>query len=135
MPISRADEKVPVADIEDLPEQIDSGELLTKIVTSMEQSRFYARHGTTLGDFADELGMPAYKLRASINTGLGYRNFNQFLNHYRIVEASERLVSEPELPVLSIALDVGFKSLSSFNKMFKAQQNQTPTEFRGTRPG
>ncbi len=105
--------------------------LLEKVTVLMETSRFYARHSVTLGDLAEEVGAPAYRLRHAINSGLGYRNFNQFLNEYRIREASLRLISQPELPILSIALDVGFRSLSSFNKAFREIQKQTPSAFRG----
>lgn len=108
------------------PETFD----VSAIEQMVEQERFYANHGATLGDLADKLSMPAYKLRAAINQGLGYRNFNQFLNHYRIREASRRLRSEPSLPILTIALDVGFKSLSSFNKSFRDAHDCTPTEYR-----
>lgn len=74
--------------------------------------------------------MTEHKLRRLINKELGYRNFNQYLNRYRIDEASKRLISEADLPILTIALDVGFNSLSSFNKAFKEKHQQTPTEFR-----
>ena len=60
---------------------------------------------------------------------MGYRNFNQFLNHYRIEEASRRLL-ESTVPVSTIALDIGYGSLSSFNAAFKARYNMTPTEYR-----
>jgi AraC-like DNA-binding protein len=34
------------------------------------------------------------------------------------------------LPVLSIALDNGYRSLSPFNKAFKEIKGMTPTEYR-----
>lgn len=91
--------------------------------------RFYANHGATLDDLALALGIPAYRLRKLINGQLGHRNFNQFLNHYRIREASERLRTESS-PILTIALDVGFKSLSSFNAAFRAKHGETPSAWR-----
>lgn len=113
------------------PESFD----VSMIQRAVEQERFYANHGATLADLADTLNIPAYKLRAAINQGLGYRNFNQFLNHYRIREASERLRSEDALPILTIALDVGFKSLSSFNKSFRDAHDCTPSEYRTAADG
>ncbi len=92
--------------------------------------RLYATHGVTIGDLAGQINLPEYKLRTIINRQMGYRNFNQFLNFYRIKEASTRLLEQRELPILTIALDIGFKSLSSFNKAFKDIHEQTPSEFR-----
>jgi AraC-like DNA-binding protein len=88
--------------------------------------------GLTIGQLAKELDIQEYKLRQMINSQLGYRNFSDFLNSYRIKETAERLRDETNkhLPILTIALDVGFRSLSSFNKAFKATFGQTPTEYR-----
>jgi AraC-like DNA-binding protein len=95
----------------------------------MTVQRFYARHGATIGDLAHELGMPEYRLRRLINKSMGFSNFNQFMNSYRIREAAERLDGS-DLPILTIALDVGFKSISAFNKSFREQFHQTPSGYR-----
>jgi len=88
--------------------------------------------GLTLGELASQVDVPQYRLRQAINGGLGYRNFSDFLNSYRVREAAERLASpeHAQLPVLTIAMDAGFRSLSSFNKAFKAVHQQTPTTWR-----
>ena len=104
--------------------------LIERIVGAMQQDRFYARPGVTLEHLGEHLRVPVYQLRRAINRSMGYRNFNQFINHYRIEEASHRLKNEQSLPILSIALDVGFKSLSSFNQAFRATHGCTPTDFR-----
>jgi AraC-like DNA-binding protein len=71
-----------------------------------------------------------------INQGLGYRNFNDFLHHYRIREACARLqrAEDAHVPVLSIALDVGFGSIGPFNRAFKARVGMTPTAYRRSAP-
>lgn len=103
---------------------------IQRIEHAMQENRFYAQHGATIADLADVLEMPAHRLRPIINQQLGFRNFNQFLNHYRIIEASARLTSEPNLPILTIALDSGFKSISSFNTAFRNTHQQTPSQYR-----
>jgi len=103
---------------------------IEQIVHQLTTERFYGRHGATLADLAEVLSLPPYKLRTIINQHMNYRNFNQFLNHYRIAEASERLITEAKLPILTIALDTGFNSLSSFNKAFREHHQQTPSDFR-----
>lgn len=102
----------------------------TRVIAAMEQDRLYANHGITLADLASHLNIPVHRLREVINKELGHRNFNQFLNQYRIREAADRLGREKHLPILSIALDVGFKSLSSFNAAFRQAHGMTPGEHR-----
>ena len=82
------------------------------------------------------LGLPEYRLRRLINQALGYRNFNSFVNHYRIAEAKAALADprQAEVPVLTIALDAGFSSLGPFNRAFKAETGMTPSEYRRLKP-
>ena len=109
--------------------------LVENLQRMVEADAAYREMGLTIGQLANRLEVPEYRLRQTINAGLGYRNFNDFLNSYRIKEAAERL-SDPEqkdLSVLAIALDIGFRSLSSFNKAFKTTYQTTPTAFRRER--
>ena len=83
----------------------------------------YGEHGLTITRLAEMLHIKEYKLRRIINGEFGYRNFNDFLNQHRVAEAARRLIA-PEtrrLPVLTIALDVGYSSLGPFNRAFKQQ--------------
>jgi AraC-like DNA-binding protein len=98
----------------------------------MSVERAYRREGLTIGSLSAELGVPEYRLRQLINEGLGHRNFNAFLNRYRIEEAKAAL-ADPEqrqVPVLTIAMDAGFQSVGPFNRAFRATTDLTPTEFR-----
>jgi AraC-like DNA-binding protein len=106
--------------------------LLRRLEKLMTVERIYRREGLTIKLLSIELGVPEYRLRQLINEGLGYRNFNTFLNHYRIGEAKAALVDpeQVEVPVLTIAMDTGFQSIGPFNRAFKAATNLTPTEFR-----
>jgi AraC-like DNA-binding protein len=106
--------------------------LLRRLEQLMTVERIYRRERLTIGSLAAELGVPEYRLRQLINEGLGYRNFNAFLNHYRIGEAKAALVDpeQVEVPVLTIAMDTGFQSIGPFNRAFKAATDLTPTEFR-----
>ena len=106
--------------------------LLRRLEQLMTVERVYRREGLTIRSLSAELGVPEYRLRQLINEGLGYRNFNAFLNHYRIEEAKAALVDpeQVEVPVLTIAMDTGFQSIGPFNRAFKAATDLTPTEFR-----
>ena len=98
----------------------------------MTVERIYRQEGLTIGVLAARLGLTEYRLRQAINEGLGYRNFNAFLNRYRLDEARAALAdpTQREVPVLTIALDAGFQSIGPFNRAFKADTGLTPTEFR-----
>jgi len=106
--------------------------LAEKLVRSMEQDRTYLTEGLTIRNLATMLGEQEYRLRRVINGQLQFRNFNDFVNQYRIREACTRLAdpAEARLPVLSIALDLGFRSLGPFNRTFKEATGQTPSDYR-----
>lgn len=91
---------------------------------------FHRTEGLTVRELATRLEEREYKVRRAINGALGYRNFNAFLNQYRVAEARRRLLEEPELPVLRLAMDLGYRSLAVFNKAFKEATGRTPTGFR-----
>ncbi|WOH37721.1 helix-turn-helix domain-containing protein [Thalassotalea fonticola] len=105
---------------------------LVKLKNVMVNECLYRQEGLTISKLASHVAIQEYKLRTIINGALGYRNFNDFLNHYRITEVSEKLSCEQfkSTPILTLALESGFRSLSSFNKAFKMTHNATPSEFR-----
>lgn len=105
--------------------------LKERLETAMAEG-VYRRSGLTIADLADHLAVPEHRLRALINRRLGYRNFSAFLNRHRIGEAQDILADRDRvsLPVLTIAMDLGYNSLPSFNRAFREATDMTPTEFR-----
>ncbi len=106
--------------------------LVAALQRAMEHDRAYRQDGLTIGRLAHEHGVPEYRLRRVINRGLGHRNFNSFLNRYRIADAKAGLgdPGQAQVPILTIALDAGFNSLGPFNRAFRAEAGMTPTEYR-----
>lgn len=103
-----------------------------RLVAAMEDERYYREQGLGIGELAAKLNVPEHQLRALINKGLGYRNFASFLNQYRLAEAKTAL-ADPEqarTPILTIAMDVGYASLATFNRAFKSEEGVTPSAFR-----
>ena len=126
---------------EPVPERTVSGTVAddnryrARLLALMQQEKIYRRERLTIGALARELGLPEYRVRRVINQQLGYRNFNTFVNTFRIDEAC-RVLSDPaheRLPILNLALDLGFGSLGPFNRAFRAQVGQTPTDYRRAR--
>ncbi|GGA85099.1 transcriptional regulator [Neiella marina] len=92
----------------------------------------YLENGLTIGKLSEQLKLPEHRLRKLINEGLGYKNFSSYLNSYRIPQACQMLKDRDnaEKPILSIALELGFGSISPFNRAFKQATGNTPTEYR-----
>ncbi len=94
--------------------------------------QLYQEQGLTIKRLADQMQAPEHQVRALINQILGFRNFSSFLNTYRIAYAKDRLkdISQANVLVLTIAMDAGYASLSSFNRAFRDCENETPSDFR-----
>lgn len=103
--------------------------LKQKINEMMDIQKSYKETGLTLSRLSETLSASEQRLRTTINQTMGFRNFNQFLNHYR-VNAATQLIADSDDPIASIAMDVGYNSLSAFNKAFKEVHGITPREFR-----
>ncbi len=102
---------------------------LEELERAMTEGRAYRREGLSVAELAQTMRMPEAGLRELINQRLGFRNFNDFLHHHRLREATERLARE-DLPILSIALECGYGSIGPFNRAFKQRMGVTPTEYR-----
>jgi AraC-like DNA-binding protein len=110
----------------------EDGKLLEALRRTMEEDKAYREEGLSIGSLAGRLGMAEHGLRRLINQRLGYRNFNAFLNFYRLDDVMGALAdpAQESVPILTIALDAGFQSLGPFNRAFKAHTAMTPSEFR-----
>ena len=61
------------------------------------------------------------------STGL---NFTDYVSRIRI-EKAKNLLLNPNLRVSEIAFEIGFQSLTHFNRVFKKIVGESPTEYRG----
>ncbi len=61
-------------------------------------------------------------------------NFTDYLSRVRI-EKAKNLLLNPNLRISEIAFEVGFQSLTHFNRVFKKLLGQSPTEYRAQLPG
>ncbi|RTD92402.1 AraC family transcriptional regulator [Variovorax atrisoli] len=106
--------------------------LAASLQHAMAVEHAYRSEDLSIATLAARLSVPEYRLRRLINQRLGHRNFNAFINGFRLAEATAALAdsSKRELPVLTIALTAGFQSIGPFNRAFKAATGLTPTEFR-----
>ncbi|XDD50565.1 helix-turn-helix domain-containing protein [Leptospira sp. WS92.C1] len=112
-------------------EPIDES-LLKKLNALLNNEKIYLKENLTILKLARQLNAQEKRVRRLINQGLGYKNFNEFLNHYRIQEAKAILAdsTKGDLQVLRIAMDLGYGSLAPFNRAFREIVGMTPSDFR-----
>lgn len=106
--------------------------LAAALQEAMEQRHIYRSDNLSITSLAAQLAVPEYRLRRLINQRLGHRNFNAYVNGYRLAAARAALADPAQCarPILSIALESGFQSIGPFNRAFKADTGCTPSEFR-----
>lgn len=104
---------------------------LGRIRDLMEDGAYLAP-GLSIGELAQQLGLPEHRARKLINGALGYRNFAAFVNDYRIAEAKRRLAQADfvHTQITSLAFDLGYGSLAPFNRAFKERAGLSPSEYR-----
>jgi len=101
-----------------------------RLLKFMEDEHPYLDNEVTIYSLAAQMKLPPYILSQLINQHSG-KNFFDFINHYRVeqVKGKIRDQSHYSQTLLAIALDCGFNSKSSFNRVFKKMTDQTPREF------
>lgn len=105
--------------------------IIEELLDAMEKEKLYLNHELTLGELANQLNIHAHQLSKLINENLN-KNFFEFVNEFRIKEY-KRLVANPKnkhISILGLAMDAGFNSKASFNRIFKNTTGLTPSEFR-----
>lgn len=115
---------------ENLTLTVTNNELLDKLLDYVVTQKRYLDSNLSLSIVAREIGTNTKYLSQIINTYYS-KNFNSFINEYRIEEA-KRLMRHKLSNVLTIeaiAQQAGFNSKSSFYSAFKAYSGQTPSDF------
>ncbi|MES2748207.1 MAG: helix-turn-helix domain-containing protein [Bacteroidota bacterium] len=97
----------------------------------IQDNTSYLNPEFSLDNLASEIKMSTSSLSQIINNESNY-NFSDYVNSLRVEKAKEYLASDEyqHYTILSIGLECGFNSKSTFYLAFKKFTNQTPTEFR-----
>lgn len=95
----------------------------------IEKEKPFIDNELRLVHLADKVGYSTHLLSKIINEKSG-KNFNQFINDYRLNEAEKLLNSKENLNIKSIYFDVGFNNKVTFYKAFKKKYYCTPKEFQ-----
>ncbi|WP_395061020.1 helix-turn-helix domain-containing protein [Flavobacterium sp.] len=126
---------------EEVPKEKNSSAISTKelqksdkflaIEKYIENNNRFLDSELTLELLASELKLSTSSLSNSINKESSY-NFSDYINSLRVEKAKEYLISSDfkKYTILSIGLECGFNSKSTFYSSFKKFTDSTPSEFR-----
>ncbi|RWZ58589.1 AraC family transcriptional regulator [Halobacillus fulvus] len=86
------------------------------------------REDWTLDQMAEVARMNKYQFAHLFKEEIGLSPYS-WLQLYRLFRSQSSLIHS-EQPILSIALEHGFKNVTSYNRLFKKVYRKTPSEFR-----
>lgn len=125
-PSSTTDESQRPAETD--PTVEDWSERGAALAKSLIERRWYAEPRLSIRDVSRRLATNETYVSRALNQGLGV-SFRAFVNRLRVDDAKTALCEGDE-PVLEIGLRVGFSSKATFNRVFREQVGETPTQFR-----
>ncbi len=103
---------------------------IENVIEFVEKENYYLKSDASLKDLSQALQSNVNVLSKVINLHTG-KNFNEFINGYRVDLSKKRLLDESyaHLTVEAIGNSVGFKSKSAFYKAFKLVTNNSPRAY------
>jgi AraC-like DNA-binding protein len=113
---------------------LDVDSIVERLYELMEDEKAFADEDLTLAELARELAVGPHQLSQILNERIR-KNFNTFVNEYRVAEARQLLVDEPDRSILSIGVAAGFNSVTTFNTVFSKSTGLSPSQYRKSRTG
>ncbi|MFZ6009212.1 MAG: helix-turn-helix domain-containing protein, partial [Bacteroidota bacterium] len=106
-------------------------EIQNALIKGMENDKLFLVPDLTLAMLGQQLNLSPKSISQTLNNDLD-KNFHDFINEYRVEEVKKRLLdpAHDHLTILAIALDSGFNSKSSFNRIFMKNTGMSPKEFK-----
>jgi len=96
----------------------------------MENDKLFLNPELNLKDLAEKAKMNRTQVSQIINSSFS-KNFNDFVNEYRVNAFKEKLNKgeHKQLSLLGLAMDCGFNSKATFNRVFKKITKTSPSEY------
>lgn len=111
-------------------QQVNDG-FAEKLNSFMQEQKPFLIPDLTINQLSKQLSVPINELSSYLN-GTEKKNFNDYINAYRIAEFKAEM-NKPEnanYTLLSIGLDCGFNSKSTFNRAFKKIVGESPSSWK-----
>jgi AraC-like DNA-binding protein len=109
--------------------KIDTANLERELQALMQEEKFYCDEDITLKRLSAALEITPHQLSEFLNSHYN-KNFNTYINTFRIKEGKELLLENERRNTLSIAYAVGFNSYTAFYTAFKQATGLSPADFR-----
>jgi AraC-like DNA-binding protein/putative Ca2+/H+ antiporter (TMEM165/GDT1 family) len=106
-------------------------QVIGSLTKAMDDEKIYLNPNLTVAMMAQHTGFAQKIISAVLNQHL-QKGFSEFVNGYRVT-AFKKQILLPEtnnLTIAGIALECGFSSQATFQRIFKEITGQSPTEFR-----
>ncbi len=103
-----------------------------RLLDLLETDQPWLEPSLKIADLAAQMGIPSHQLSQVLSEGL-HTSFFDLIHQYRIAEIKRRLVHPDyqRYSILAIALDCGFNSKATFNRVFKQVTGMTPSAYVG----
>jgi AraC-like DNA-binding protein len=99
--------------------------VITRLVDFFEEKKPYLKTDLKMEEVARNIYTNRSYLSKALNTRVS-KNFNQFVNYYRVREACLVYLRNPNMPVPELCKLSGFKTVPSFSTAFKINTGYTP---------
>jgi AraC-like DNA-binding protein len=111
--------------------EIESNHIENKLQALFKETKIYKEPRLKLNDLAFAIDETPHNLSKFLNDNLG-KSFANYINEFRVLEATKMMKSKHEFTLEAIGLECGFKSNSSFYTAFKKFTNLTPAQYKKT---
>ncbi len=113
-----------------LPIKAEDNEFSDYFIQYMKKNKPYLDNELSLYGLATEMETNTHYISHILNNIIK-KNFYEFVNKFRVEEVKERIEKgdNDKYTLLSIALNSGFNSKASFNRIFKQNTGKTPSQY------
>ena len=105
-----------------------AAQFIDRLQKIMETEKLYLDPSLQVNTLAQQAGIPAKTVSAVLNQHL-HKSFSTFVNEYRVAAFKERIIQQDadKLTIPAIAMECGFSSVATFQRIFKQLTSTTPS--------
>ncbi|MDF3123660.1 helix-turn-helix domain-containing protein [Rheinheimera sp. 1928-s] len=107
----------------------DYSGIFTELDQQIRQQQWYTQPRLSLEQLSELTGLNPRDISRAINLVAGL-NFNDYINQLRVKQIQSQIQQQPDTSLLTLALNAGFNSKSSFNTSFRQWVGLTPSAYR-----
>ncbi len=96
----------------------------------IEEEKIFLKPDLTLRDLSEKLNTSTHNISWYLNT-ISKSSFYDYINHFRIQEFLKKIENgeHHRNTILALSMEAGFNSKSTFNKAFKLEMKDTPSNY------